>query len=59
MPIQLAQIPNFTVTPAQLQDPVQQAARMATLKNMLSDTALRQQLAPLQIQQQQNTVGQI
>jgi hypothetical protein len=35
---------------------VQQAARMATLKNMLSDTALRQQLAPLQIQQQQNTL---
>jgi hypothetical protein len=29
MPIQLAQIPNFTVTPPQIQDPVQQAARMA------------------------------
>jgi hypothetical protein len=62
MPFQLPALPNnLNVTPPQIQNPVDQAMKMASLKNMMSEQALRQQLAPLDVQeaQQRNQQGQI
>ncbi len=56
MPIQVPQIPNLTVQQTPMPDALGQYAKMASLKNMLSENALRQQLAPLQVQEQQQRV---
>jgi hypothetical protein len=53
MPIQVPQIPNLTVQQPPQPDPLGQYAKFAQLKNMLSENTVRQQLAPLQVQQQQ------
>ena len=53
MAFQLPQMPNFNVQQPPPFDPLAQQTKTAQLKNMLSETALRQQLAPLQVQEQQ------
>lgn len=53
MAFQLPPLPNFNV---QIPDLQQKALEGAQLRNMMSEMALRQQLAPLQIQQQQQQV---
>lgn len=52
MAFQLPGLPNLTANIPQT-DPVEQAARVAQLRNMMSEQALRQALAPSQIQQAQ------
>jgi hypothetical protein len=61
VPFQLSPLPNLTVTPPNIPNPIDQAMKMASLKDMQSATALRQQLAPLDVQeaQQRNQQGQI
>jgi hypothetical protein len=68
MPFQLPTLANLNPTAPNVANPVDQATKLASLKNMQSDTALRQQLAPLDVQeaqakvqssQQANTMQQI
>jgi hypothetical protein len=61
MPFQLPQLANLNVQPPQIANPLDQASRLASLKDMQSATALRNQLAPLDVQeaQQRNQQGQI
>ncbi len=58
MAFQLPNLPSFQVTPPAQPDIMQKAAQAAQLKNMLSENALRQQLAPLQVQEQQQKAQQ-
>jgi len=51
-------MPNFNVQQPPPFDPLAQRQKQATLSGMLSENALRQQLAPLQVQEQQQKVQQ-
>src|SRR5438046_2530764 len=55
MPLQLPQMPNFT---AQTPDVLGGQAKAATLSQMLNANKLQQQLAPLQVQEQQEKAKQ-
>src|SRR6266852_8866283 len=52
MPLQLPQMPNFNVQIPQMPNPVDQMAKVASLKAMLNEKTIRQSLAPHQIQEQ-------
>jgi hypothetical protein len=58
MGFQLPPLPNFQTNIPQMPSPVDQMARVASLKNMLSENTLRQQLAPLNIQEAQERAKQ-
>jgi len=58
MALVVPQTPNLTVTPPQVANPLDQAQRAATLQDMLTGNRVKQQLAPLQVQEAQNTVAQ-
>jgi hypothetical protein len=52
----LPPLPDFNVNVPAMPNPVDQMAKVASLKNMLSEQTLRAQLAPLQVQEQQQRV---
>ena len=56
MAFQLPQMPNLNVQQPPPFDPLAQRTKQATLSGMLNENALRSQLAPLQIQEQQQKV---
>lgn len=56
MAFQLPPLPNFSVTPTPQPDFLQKAGQVASLRNMQSETALRNQLAPLDVQEKQGAV---
>lgn len=58
MAFQLPPLPNFSVTPTPQPDFLQKAGQVASLKNMQSETALRSQLAPLNVQEAQEKAKQ-
>lgn len=58
MAIAIPAAPNYNVTPPQLPNPIAQQTALANLANMKSESALRQQLAPLDVQEAQQRVQQ-
>jgi hypothetical protein len=58
MAFQLPPLPNFNTSIPAMPSAVDQMAKVASLKNMLSENALRQQLAPLNVQEAQQRVQQ-
>jgi hypothetical protein len=58
MGFQLPQMPDFNVKQTPMPDALSKMGQMVQLKDMLSGNALRQQLAPLQVQEQQQRVQQ-
>jgi hypothetical protein len=58
MAFQLPPLPSFQTQIPQMPNALDQYAKIASLKNMMSETALRQQLAPLNVQEAQQRVQQ-
>lgn len=58
MPLQLPPLVNMNTNIAPPANPVDQAAKISSLQNMMSEQALRNQLAPLQVQEAQERVKQ-
>src|SRR6266436_6002369 len=58
MAFQIAPMPDFNVKIPPPFDPLAQQQKQATLSGMLDENALRKQLAPLQVQEQQQKVAQ-
>jgi hypothetical protein len=58
MAFQIAPVPNLTVQQQPMPDILQKAGQAASLRNMLSETELRSQLAPLDVQEAQEKAKQ-
>jgi len=58
MPLQLGPVPDFNVKIPAMPNPLDQAAKAAQLKALLSENSARQTLLPLQVQEQQQRVQQ-
>lgn len=58
MAFQLPSLPNFNVQQPPAFDPLAQRQKQATLSGMMDENALRKQLAPLQVQEQQEKAKQ-